>query len=156
MATEFDTLDSGPPSAAHRAASDVLWGIGWGSAFAAAFSLFVGGQALLDGGLAARAHGMSVGRVIAAYWVVGVGAGAVLGLLRPMLPRVLGRALVGWVCGAVVYRGIGVARDGWTAETPRMATVLGLLVGVPAALILGRRTPTDDASSQASDRPPAS
>ena len=156
MATEFDPLDPGPPSAAHRAVSDVLWGVGWGSAMAAAFSLFVGAQALLDGGASVRGSGTSVGRVIATYWVAGVGAGAVLGLLRPMLPRALGRALAGWVCGAVVYGCIGLARDGWTPELPRMAATLGLLVGVPAALILGRRDSSDASSARAPSDPPAS
>jgi hypothetical protein len=121
----------------------MLWGIGWGCAMAAAFSLFVLAQAAGDGGAAVRAHGMSVARLVGAYWATGLGAGALLGLLRRALGHWIGRAAAGWLCGAVVYGGVSVARDGWTSDTLGMAALLGLVAGVPGAVILSRSLASD-------------
>jgi hypothetical protein len=106
-------------------------------------SLFVLAQAALDGGAGVRAHGMGVGQLVAAYCAAGAAAGAVFGLLRRALGHWLGRTIVGWMCGTVVYGGVGLARDGWTAHNMVRAAVLGFLVGVPSAFTLGRQSAQD-------------
>lgn len=120
-------------------AADLGWGVGWGAAYALILSAFVACQGVLDGGAAVASHRTTVPGVIAAYWLVGPAAGLLVGLLRPLTRTALGTAGVGALAGTLVYGGIGLAKDGWTADTPVVAVVAGVLVGVPGALMLRAR-----------------
>ncbi len=114
-------------------------GAGAGCAMAAAVSLVAVAQSAFDRGAAVASRGMTLPRVVAAYWVAALVAGALVGALRPWHGTRLGLALAGWLGGATVYGAVGLLRDGATAETAQMAAVLGLVAGVPAAFIMGGR-----------------
>lgn len=119
---------------------NLRWGVAWGAFYAALCSAWVLVGRALDGGQAVARHGTTAVRVVALYWLIGPGAGATAGLLRPLSRTRLGSAAVGWLVGAVVYGGIGLAQDGPTPQVAGLAAALGLLVGVPCALVAWRRS----------------
>ena len=139
MAGITDPSGSAPPTLSHRVATNAAVGAALGCVMAAVLSLLVVVQAFLDGGTAVAAHGMTVARVVAAYWLAGAAAGLLVGALRPWFHTRLGLALAGWVGGATVYGVVGLVRNGATSDTVSMAAILGLIGGVPAAFLMGGR-----------------
>lgn len=107
-------------------ARDLWWGIGWGAGLAAWYSLLVLGLALLRGSTEYPQYGLTTWRIIGLYWFLGLAAGAVTGLLRPLCEFELGAGLVGWAAGAAVYGGIGLAMDGPRPHVFVFAALLGL------------------------------
>ncbi|HEY0777955.1 MAG TPA: hypothetical protein VGD56_08310 [Gemmatirosa sp.] len=119
--------------------ADLRWGLGWGVAYAFFYSAFVAVTGALNGGEAAAHYHTTVPRIVAMYWTVGPGTGALVGVLRPLTRTALGTACVGLLAGTLVYGGIGLAQDGPTQETLIVALIAGTAVGVPGALILRSR-----------------
>jgi len=122
-----------------RITGDLRWGVGWGLAFAAAFSLYVGALSLLRGSAQYDRYQMSAWSIIATYFAVGLPGGAALGLLRPLTRSALGVAFVGWIVGTLVYAGIGIAMKGFDWQRLVDGMVLGALVGPVAAVLLRRQ-----------------
>ena len=78
------------------------------SAFAVALYAFRGSDPF-------TANGTTFGGTVVAYFVGGAGAGAVLGLLRPLARSRWGAAVVGFFCALPVWLGAAFAIDGVAA-----------------------------------------
>jgi hypothetical protein len=129
-----------PQSALRRARTGVLFGVlmAIGVSLIATVPL---AAALLLAGAAERAEVRAVAPLIyAAYLVGGVGAGLVVGLLRPLSRWPLGTMLLGVLGGICIYGAIGpvaeLARPPISSipEMIGIALACGLLAGPPAAL----------------------
>lgn len=125
-------------------ATNLRWGVIAGLFFACFYSLFVTGLYLLRGSAPFEANETTYGQVVLSYFGTGIVAGALVGLLRPLLRWRLGAVVVGVVAAFAVFVGISLVDQGgfsqWDAGTWRMCAVLAVLLGAPCALIRWHRS----------------
>jgi len=110
--------------------ANLRWGATLGLTGAAGLSLFVLVLAALRGSTEYPQYGMTTWSVIESYFVVGLPAGLLVGLLRPLLRWRVGGALVGYLAAAVIYCGIGIIMDG----VSRTTLIVGALCGIGGAV----------------------
>lgn len=134
-----DFVASYPKRPASRA-EDLRWGVGWGIAFSAFFSLYVLGISVLVGSAEFRHYGLSLGKIIGIYWAAGVLGGLWVGALRKFAARSPGRArLVGAVTGTIVYGCVMIPLQGLSILSVAVAAVVGMPGGYLVTMKWQRR-----------------
>jgi hypothetical protein len=78
-------------------------GVTGGMYFALAYSAFVILMYLVNGSRAFDKHGTTLGKIIAAYVISGIGGGLIVGLMLPLAKNKLGRTFLGIVVGVFVF-----------------------------------------------------
>jgi drug/metabolite transporter (DMT)-like permease len=112
-------------------ARNVRWGMTWGLAMAAGFSLYVIVLTVLRGSPRFDAYGMTTWTIIVTYFGAGIVAGSAIGFLRPLTRWWWGAILTGAIGGMCVYGAISYAMDG------RVDLVFALVIGIPVGGTLG-------------------
>jgi hypothetical protein len=118
---------------------NLIWGVRWGLAFAAVFILWALLLLVSRGTAAFEANDATPLAVVGSYLFGGIGAGAVVGLLRPLTRRKAGSTVVGIVAMFPVFLGIRVADKGfspWTERDTFIVTAMSLLGGSLAGWML--------------------
>jgi hypothetical protein len=95
-----------------RLSGDLLWGAGWGLAYAIPLCLFVSVEALAHGSMTFKGYGLTLQQVLLAYVISFVIAGMVVGLFRKQTRTEIGAALVGLVASLPVFLVIFTVMDG--------------------------------------------
>jgi hypothetical protein len=113
--------------------SNLRWGVAWGVAVAAVYSLYVTVLYLIEGSRPFDRLHTSLLMTIAAYAFGGVAAGAVVGVMRPYVRIRLVAILVGILGAVFVFFGAAVASEGmpwgWTRSTWLSIAGCALLLG---------------------------
>ena len=91
---------------------NLRWGVGFGLAFAAVYSLYVTMLYLVEGSQPFDRLHTSLLQMIAIYAIGGVTAGTVVGVMRPYLRARLVAILVGILAAIVVFCGVAIASHG--------------------------------------------
>lgn len=122
-------------------ARNLFRGIGLGIAGSILYSLIAILIYVISGQDAFAAHHTTLLATVGAYWMGGLGAGLILGLLWPLGRWTWGAGLIGFLCAVVVWLGIAVASDGRDAfDTGNLILILVLAVVFgPAGGIVARR-----------------
>jgi len=90
-----------------KAIGNLKWGVKGGLAFAAVYCLWVGLLSLIGGPETFSHLGVTVTSLMATYVAVGVLAGAVIGLLRPLTGNDFGAFVVGYLAALPITTGSG-------------------------------------------------
>ena len=96
---------------------------------ATAFSGLVLVLALLRGSIEYPEYDTDTFRVIGAYYLAGLFAGGLLGLLRPWLSSRIGRVAVSILCATAIYGAVGLSMYGPSGRTLAGAVTLGVVGG---------------------------
>ena len=120
-----------------KAVGNLKWGVKGGLGFAAVYCLWVGLLFLIGGPETFRRLGVTLTTVIATYVTVGVVAGAVIGLLRPLTGNGFGAFVVGYLAAVPITAGLMICLSGWPStwagrrwhEFPILVLVFGTMVG---------------------------
>jgi len=117
----------------------VLWGVRWGLGIAAVLAAWATGVFMFGGGIAFEQRGVSIVRVVLAYFAGGVVGGSAIGAALPFAKH----GVVAAVLGAVTVAPIGAVVFGslewpWTSFHTVVLTLFCLILGVPAGLIWRR------------------
>lgn len=126
----------------HKVIQNLRWGIFWGLCGAAVYCAWVGILFLLRGAAPFLANGTTFPATLAAYLVGGLGAGIILGLLRPFTRMVWGVALVGFLCALPVWFGALGAVEGFQridGADVRVMVFLAFATGPLCAFLARRR-----------------
>lgn len=120
---------------------NIAWGIRWGLAFAACYTVLGSALVLLRGDAPLRSVGLTPWTLIGGYLAGGVMAGAVVGVGRPLLKRRAGAAVVGaWAAAPIAVTFLVLMDDGHgplvDARFLFVAVVFSVVVGPLAALRL--------------------
>ena len=117
-----------------RAIANLKWGVKGGLTLAAFYCVWVGVLFLIGG---PESLGVGLTRLMATYVAVGVVAGAVMGLLRPLTGNDFGAFVVGYLAAVPITAGLMICLYGWpstwtarlTHEFPMLVLVFGTIVG---------------------------
>lgn|SRR5678815_3774769 len=121
-----------------KAIGNLKWGVKGGLTLAVGYCLWVGLLFLIGGPETFSHLGVSPTTVIAAYVAMGVLAGAVIGLLRPLAGSGdFGAFVVGYLAAVPIAGGGMICFDGWPStwparswhEFPMFVLVFGTIVG---------------------------
>lgn len=133
----------GPPSGnPHTVWRNARWGIVGGLVVAAIYSVWIIILMFVQGSVTLTVRGQEQVNgvvVIASYLVGGVGGGAVVGILRPLLARKAGAAIVGVIAAIPMILAVRVVLRGFQPWDSEDAVVLGIscvILGVFGGLIL--------------------
>jgi hypothetical protein len=89
---------------------------------------------LLNGAAPFEAKGVTFGGIVLTYYVTGAVAGALVGLLSPLVHSRFGAMLVGWLAAFFVFVGIGLNMFGfftmWRMIHWAFCAGMGFLFGV--------------------------
>ena len=96
-----------------KAIGNLKWGVKGGLTLAVFYSLWIGLVFLIGGADTFGRLGVSPTTVIAAYVTMGVLAGAVIGLLRPLTGNGFGAFVVGYLAAVPIAAGGMICFDGW-------------------------------------------
>lgn len=97
---------------------NIYWGVIWGLRIAGVFLVFVGLEYLVAGPAPLTRLGLTFPRLLATYVALGLAAGAIVGLLRPLNRTFQGSVLLGIVGASVVYGGASTVGFGWPGHWP--------------------------------------
>jgi len=120
--------------------ANVRWGVGWGLAFAVAYSLFVAGVYAVAGPARFMQRDVTLGSTVAAYLFGGAGGGGLLGLLRPLTRSRFGATFVGVIVCMPVSLGFLVAMHGAPTNWNENAIVAAAGTAVLLGAILGHQS----------------
>ena len=117
--------------------TNIRWGIRGGLAISALYCGWVTIVYLGQGSAPFERNGVSFGSIVTTYVVVGLVAGALVGLFRPHLTSKVGAYTAGLVAGTAISFGIVVSRSGFPAtwrpanwvSFPVFAIFAGLVIG---------------------------
>ena len=137
-----------------RVIRNVIWGVGYGLAFAALFMAWAVIARIIGGADAFGEKGTTLLTVLALYLFGGVAAGGIVGLLRPIVRWRIGSVLVGIIAAEVIYgagwialnqpRDKGAAMLDWQSairtRLVRLAVLLCALSVLSASYACQRRT----------------
>ena len=123
---------------------DLKWGIRWGLWMVGGFSAIALVITGFRGSPDYPGFGLSIYSIVLLYFVLGLIAGAVLGVLRPFTRRKSGGFFVGWLIGSLVYGGAGLMIKGVGLGMIPVALILGLAIGGT----LGYQTVRDNKSKR--------
>lgn len=120
------------------AMDNLKWGVKGGVGFALFYCAWVGALYLVAGSEALSRQGVSLTTIMSTYLCVGVVAGAVVGLLRPLTKNGFGAFVVGYIAAVPVTAGLVVCLNGWPTtwtarwwhEFPILVLVFGTMVGL--------------------------
>jgi hypothetical protein len=93
----------------HTLLRNIAWGLGWALKFIVAYSLlgtvifFMAGPGKVP---------LSLTQLLGTYFVVGLSAGIIVGLLRPFSRRQPGAIAIGMIVAAVIYLGVAISVEG--------------------------------------------
>lgn len=122
-----------------NAARNAYWGMRWGLAFAGVFCLWAVILLMLGGPSAFMKQGISFAQAIAGYVFGGITAGAVVGILRPLLKYGWGAAVVGIIAAWPVGLAFMVATLGshWSSPNSLITVaIFSLTVGAMGGITL--------------------
>jgi len=123
----------------HCLQRNLAWGVAWGVGMGAVFcllgvALFVmRGPGFLDG------YGITFGTLMLVYLVGGAGAGAVVGLARPLLRWRVGAIATGIVGGTIVYGAVTVALVGPIGQWGTIERAVPVILGIFTGSLFGNR-----------------
>jgi len=118
---------------------NAYWGIRWGLAFASLYCLWALVLLLLGGEAAFRTQGITFWQTIGAYIGGGALAGAVVGVLRPLLKWTWGAPIVGIVAAIPVGLAFDLATKGarWMSVNSLLTIgIFSLSLGAMGGLVL--------------------
>ena len=101
------------PTHVSKAIGNLKWGVKGGLRFAVFYSLWIGLLFLIGGPETFGRLGVTVTRLMATYVAVGVLAGAMIGLLRPLTGNDFGAFVVGYLTAVPITAGFGICLNGW-------------------------------------------
>src|SRR5689334_1263979 len=114
-------------------ASNLVWGVGFGLAFAAVYSLYVVVLYFAEGSRPFDQLHTTLAMVIATYVIGGLASGTVVGAMRPFLHIRFVAILVGITAAVFVFFAAAVASDGmpwhWRIIEWESIAVCSLLLG---------------------------
>ena len=127
------------PSRGRSIASDVRWGLGWGIAMAAIFTIYV---ALLFVVFSLkRNHNLfadsALPLIAMAYFAGGIGGGLIAGLLRPATRWPLARMAIGVLVAFPVYEAAGVILPLIDTSSRGMSFKEQFFIGIGCAVLVG-------------------
>jgi hypothetical protein len=127
-----------------RAAADNLqWGMKWGLSAALFFSLWVTIVRLASGTQPFDEIGVSYRDTMLAYVLLGAAGGCILGGLRPLVARLWGAVLTGWLLAFMIYSAFAaLAGDRpwkWSLFMVVAVALVALLVGGVGGAVHWRR-----------------
>jgi hypothetical protein len=116
---------------------NLKWGVKGGLGIASLYCVWVGVLYLLQGSEPFSRQGVGLPTVLATYVAVGVIAGAVIGLLRPLTRNDFGAFVVGYLAAVPITAGLMICVNGWPTawtvrrwhEFPVMVLLFGTMVG---------------------------
>jgi len=118
---------------------NVLWGVYWGICGAVFYSLVAGLIYLVGGSEPFARHSSTLGMTIIGYFVGGILAGLIIGILRPLNRWAWGAGVVGFLAAIPIWAGMRVAIHGlkpvsWSdVETIiQLSALFGPICGVVA------------------------
>lgn len=122
-----------------RIGPDLVWGVRWGLMFALALAIVAAVSLLVLGGSPSEKATIATFALgLLFYFTVGPLIGALVGLFRPYLDRLIGRVVVGAVSGSVVYVMVMISIVGLTPlATIAWQSAGGAIFGALAGLIFG-------------------
>ena len=123
----------------HRSTTtaNLKWGVKGGLGMALFYCMWVGVLYVLRGPEPFSRQGVSLTTVVATYLAVGVVAGGVVGLLRPLTGNGFGAFVVGYVAALPITAGLMICVTGWPTtwtarwwhEFPILVLIFGTMVG---------------------------
>jgi hypothetical protein len=120
-------------------AANIRWGVGWGIAMAAIFTVYV--AALFVVFSLTRKHNMfadaTLPLIAAAYFAGGIGGGFIAGVLRPAMHWPLARMAVGILVAFPVYEAVGAVLPYIDASNRGMRFKEQVFIGFACALFAG-------------------
>jgi hypothetical protein len=123
---------------------NLLWGVTAGLFFAACYTLYVTVLLALHGSAPFAAVNSTYARVVSSYVGTGIAAGAIVGLLRPLLRWRAGAVAVGIIAAFAVFAGFALADQGgftrWHRETWLTCVICAVFFGPVVGLIRWTRT----------------
>jgi hypothetical protein len=114
-------------------AGDLRWGIKWGLSAALFFSICVTIVRLASGTQPFDEVGVSYGATVMAYVLLGAVGGCMLGVLRPLVARLWGAVLTGWLLAFMVYTALAAL----TGDRPWTRSSFMVVVLALVALLVG-------------------
>jgi hypothetical protein len=119
------------------AIGNAKWGVKGGLRAAVVYCLWVGLLFLIGGPETFSRLGVTLTTVMATYVTVGVLAGAVIGLLRPLTGNGFGAFVVGYLAAVPITAGIMICLKGWPStwtiglwhSFPMLVLIFGTMVG---------------------------
>ena len=114
----------------------IAWGAKTGTIFGLAFSLLALVVFLLGGQGPFEANHSSFGKIVVTYFLGGVSAGMIVGMLRPLTASKVGAAVTGFIAAAPVSILMRFAVNGFRAWTVK-DTVLSILMCAALGAPLG-------------------
>jgi len=120
---------------------NLRWGVFWGACGAVFYGAYAVLLYLFAGAQAFSSKGATLGGTLGAYALGGVGAGVVLGLLRPLVRWWWGAALVGFFCAIPVWLGGLLAIQSFTPPSRDDLYMVLILSGIsgPVCGVIARK-----------------
>lgn len=130
--------------------TDLRWGVRGGLGVAGTYALVATVTRLAGGTRAFERQGVAYPAAVMSYVVLGVAAGAVVGLCRPALRHNIGRVVVGLGVGALLASGIALVAAGHPSRWDLDEYGAIILVALGVAVVLARELRQDATTSRAS------
>ena len=116
---------------------NILWGVGSGAVMALAYSVLALMIYAILGNHAIHTRGLTIGLVLISYWVGGLTAGLLIGVLRPLSRLRWGPYLIGAVAGIAIIAAFQASTMGpmwrWSLNDWATPLILGIIMGMLAA-----------------------
>jgi hypothetical protein len=126
-----------------NAVNNVKWGVSGGLGIASFYCIWVIVVYTLAGAEAFTRQGVSLQAVIATYLVVGVSAGALIGLFRRWAENWFGAFVVGLAAGVPIAAGLMICINGWPTtwshRTRHLFPMFSVVAGSAVGFLLNRR-----------------
>ena len=116
---------------------NIIWGVGSGALMALAYSIVALMIYAVFGAHVLHTPGLTIGLVLISYWVGGLTAGLLVGMLRPLSRFRWGPYLLGAIAGTAVFAAFQASTMGpmwrWSWGDWTTPLILGVVMGVLAA-----------------------
>lgn len=116
---------------------NVIWGVTQGAIMALAYSILALIIYAVLGNYALHTPGLTIGAVLISYWVGGLTAGCLIGLLRPLSRFNWGPYVIGAIAGTAVFAAFQASDLGpmwrWSLSAWTTPLILGTIMGCLAA-----------------------
>lgn len=120
--------------------ANIAWGVGWGIVMAAAYSAIALAIYAVLGHHAIHTPGLTIGKVLMAYWIGGLGAGFAAGVARPLFRYRWALGSIGALGGLIVSAAFQLAYKG----PPSSWSLGGCVFGSLLFAVMGCRLALDE------------